>query len=203
MNEPWNERSEDQARQSKAHPPFRDSVEVLLAPTDGQTNDDPVRNTAHSPPDGIVDHDLLPSISSITAVAEVFVESKANLVQNLGHASMYLPREIPPDNREIVNESVTRSGSEPLESQNFVLHFGRCDEGFGLLRKPLCLLRRQDDRGPMERRSDEWLAFAAVLRDPLPLLLLIKVRTAVLKDIPSPIPLLDSYARTSRRVKLI
>ena len=125
-------------------------MEVFLAPADGQTNDDPICNAAHSSSDGIVDHDLFPSVPSIMAVAEVFVESIANLVQNLGHASIDLPGQVSSNHREIVNESIARSGSKPFESQNFVLHFGRCDEALGLLSEPFGVVRWQDDGRPVE-----------------------------------------------------
>lgn len=91
-------------------------MKVLLAPTDGQTNDDPICNAAYSPPDGIVDHNLFPSIPNITAVAEVFVKCISNFVQDLGHASIDLSRQVSSNGREIVNECITRSGSKPLEA---------------------------------------------------------------------------------------
>jgi hypothetical protein len=125
-------------------------MKVLLAPTNWQTNDNPICNAAYSPSDGIVHHDLLPSVSNITAVAKVFVESIANFLEDFGHASIDLPRQVSPNYHEIVNEIITRSGSKPFEAQDFVLHFGRCDEVLGLLSEPLCVLRWQDDRWPVE-----------------------------------------------------
>lgn len=138
-------------------------MEVFLAPTDWQTNDDPVCNATYGPSHSIVDQNLFPSVSDITAVAEVYVESMASFVQNLGNASIDLSCQVSSDHCEIVDEIVTGSGGEPFEAQDFVLHFRRCDEVFGLVSKPFCVLRRQDDRRPVERRSYERLAFAAVL----------------------------------------
>ena len=174
-------------------------MKVLLTSTDRQTNDDPICNAAHSSSDGIVNHDLLPSIPSITTVAEMFVESIADLVQNLGHTNIDLPGQVSSYHREIVNESIIRSGSEPFETQDFVLHFGRSDEVFGLLSKPFGVVRGQDDGRPVERRSDERFTFAAVLSNSLSMLLKIQSVTALPANIPSPNLLLGSYARTLRR----
>lgn len=138
-------------------------MEVLLAPADGQTNNDPVRNSAYSFSDGFIDCDLLPSISSITACAEFFVEGIADLIENLGYACIDLPRQVSSDYCEVVDESITRSGSKPLKPQDLVLRFGRSDEVLGLLGKPLGAVRRQNDGRPMKRRSDKRFAFAAVL----------------------------------------
>lgn len=112
-------------------------MEVLFAPTDGQTNDYPVCNATYSPSDGVVNHHLLPFFSSITTRREVFVESIADFVQNLGHASIDLSSQVSSDNGEIVDESIARSGSEPFESKDFVLHFGSRNDVLGLLSKPL------------------------------------------------------------------
>jgi hypothetical protein len=43
------------------------------------------------------------------------------------------------------------------------LHFGICDDMLGLSGEPFGITGRQHNRGPMKRRPDEWLPFAAVL----------------------------------------
>lgn len=43
------------------------------------------------------------------------------------------------------------------------MYFGSCNDALRLPGKPLGVAGRQDDRGPVEGRSYEWLAFAAVL----------------------------------------
>lgn len=117
-------------------------MEILLAPTDGRTDDDPVRNATYSFPDSVIDYDLLPSISSITTGGEVFVEGIADLIHDLGHASIDLPRQVSSDYREVVDESIARPGSKPFKPQYFVLHFGGSDDVLRLLSQPLGVVRR-------------------------------------------------------------
>jgi hypothetical protein len=86
-----------------------------------------------------------------------------NLVQDVRYASVDLPGQVSPNDREIVNESVTRSRSQPFQTQNLVLCFGGRDDVLRLSGKPFSIARRQNYRRPMERGSDERLSFAAVL----------------------------------------
>lgn len=91
-------------------------MEVLLATTNRQTNNDSIRHATDGFSNRIDDQNVFPSITCILARGKMEVESVTNLVQNLRHASVDLSRQIPPDDREIVNESVTGTGSEPFES---------------------------------------------------------------------------------------
>jgi hypothetical protein len=80
----------------------------------------------------------------------VRVESIPDLVQDVRYASVDLPRQISPNDSEIVDESVARSRSEPLEPKNFILDFGVCDDVLRLSGEPFGVTGRQDDRWPME-----------------------------------------------------
>jgi hypothetical protein len=53
-----------------------------------------------------------------------------------------LPRQISPDDGEVVDKSVAGSGSEPFERKNLVLDFGVCDDVLGLAGEPFGVTRR-------------------------------------------------------------
>ena len=89
------------------------------------------------------------AILGILAFAKVRVKCVLDLIQNLGYASIDLSCQISPDDREVVDECIARSRSEPLEAQDFVLYFGICDDVLRLPGEPLGITGRQDDRWPM------------------------------------------------------
>lgn len=140
-----NKRPENQPCKSKTNPPLLNRLKILLTPTNRQSNDNPIRHATDRPPDRIVDHNILPPICCILALGKVCVESIPDLVQNVGYASVDLPRQISPDDGEVVDESVAWSGSEPLEPKNLVLDFGICDDVLGLAGEPFGVTWRQDD----------------------------------------------------------
>lgn len=78
------------------------------------------------------------------------VESVVNLVENLRHAGIQLPGEIPSNHSEIVDEGIARPRSEPFERQNLILGFGGGDEILGLMCEPLGIAGREHDRRPMK-----------------------------------------------------
>jgi hypothetical protein len=73
------------------------------------------------------------------------VKGILDLVQYIRYASVDLPGQVSPDNGKVVDESVARSRSEPLEPQNLILYFGIRDDVLGLSGEPLGVTRRQND----------------------------------------------------------
>lgn len=111
-------------------------MEVLLATTNRQTSNDSIRHATDGFSNRIDDQNVFPSITCVLARGEMEVESIADLIQNLWYASVDLSGQISPDHCEIVDESVTGTGSEPFESEDFVLCFGRGDCVLWLMSEP-------------------------------------------------------------------
>lgn len=110
-----NKRPEDKTREPKAYPPLLNSVKVLLTPANRQSNDDPVRHAANRLSNSIIDQNVFPAIRRILALGKVRVESVLDLVKHFRYTGVDLPRQVSPDDRKVMNESVARPRGKPLE----------------------------------------------------------------------------------------
>lgn len=125
-------------------------MEVLLAAADGQPDDNSISDAANGLSNSVYNQDVLESVTHIIAFGEVEVEGVADLVYNIRHASVDLSRQIPSNDREIMDVRIAGTGRKPLESKDFVLCFSGSDRVLRLISKPLGIAGRQDNRRPVE-----------------------------------------------------